>query len=188
MDLQKLIPWNWFKHEQPGAEASIPVKRDDYSSEFGKDPFEDIHREFDRLYQRLTQGWHSSLAEHWPQPRRELLGGIHSTYRPKLNIESLEDRYQVTIDMPGLDADHTDVEVTGNLLVVKGHNNVEHEDKQSHFYRIERASGSFQRALTLPEDADCNGISAQIKNGLMTVTIPRVATAESTSRRIPISH
>ena len=55
------------------------------------------------------------------------------------------------------------------------------EHKEADYHRIERAYGSFQRILSLPDDADQEGIDAQFKNGVMTTKVPQKAVPESES-------
>ncbi len=188
MDLSKLNPWNWFKHEQPRSQEQLPIKRGEYQPSQLDDPFDNLHREFDRMFGDLMRRWQFPGSEVFPQTREKMLPDIVPMFKPKLNIEALDKSYEVTIEVPGLDVDDISVELSGNLLVVKGKNEIKKEDQQAHYYRIERASGSFQRTLTLPDDADSEGISAKVDKGLMTISIPRTATDKSEVRQIPINH
>lgn len=188
MDISRLNPWNWFRHEQPQSPMQLPFRRHDYRPLPINDPLGHLHREFDRLLERFLQGWDAPVSELFPHPSPELNPGDKASFRPRLNIEVREHSYQVTIDVPGFDAEQIAAELNGNLLQISGRHADDKADTPAHFYRIERPRGSFTRALTLPDDADCDGIDARVKHGLMTLVIPRTASEAAAVRQIPINH
>ena len=71
-------------------------------------------------------------------------------------------------------------------LIVRGEKKQEKEQKDKNFYRSERSYGSFQRTLSLPEDASRDNIDASFKNGVLTITCPRKAVAQTPTKRIDI--
>lgn len=62
------------------------------------------------------------------------------------------------------------------------------EEKDKNDYRMERRYGSFQRMLSLPDNADQEGVAATFKNGVLTVTMPRKTAPQANVRRIEIHH
>ena len=62
----------------------------------------------------------------------------------------------------------------------------EHEEKDKHYYRIERQYGEFERILSVPDDGDIDEISANMDKGLLTLTIPRKKTEETEAKNIEI--
>lgn len=75
--------------------------------------------------------------------------------------------------MPGVSEKDAKVEISGDTLIISGEKRQEKEQRNQDFYRIERSYGSFQRVLSLPEDADQEGISASFKKGVLTIKMPR---------------
>ncbi len=78
------------------------------------------------------------------------------------------------------------VDITSDTLTIRGEKKQEKEEKDRHYYRLERSYGNFQRILTLPEDVDRENISASFKNGILQVHIPRKSVSEAKTRQIEI--
>jgi len=77
------------------------------------------------------------------------------------------------------------VELEDNVLTISGERKSEHEERKEGWYRLERASGSFSRALTLPEGVNAAGIEAHFDRGVLEVRIPKPE--ERKPRRVAIS-
>ncbi|MFA6699534.1 MAG: Hsp20/alpha crystallin family protein [Thiomicrospira sp.] len=191
MDLSKLNPWNWFKHEDGAKSAeSIPLKRDEYQSvtparrEVGTvGDIWQLHREMDRLFDEAFRGFGlpSRALASTRAPLNEAL------FRPSLNVASDDKQYTVTLEAPGLVQDDIKLELKGQTLFIQGEKRVEKEDKDKHYYRIERRYGQFQRVLDVPEDVDLDKIEAKMKHGVLTINLPRVAEmTHNGHRHIPI--
>jgi HSP20 family protein len=78
--------------------------------------------------------------------------------------------------------DNLGIEVQKNTMIIRG----EKKEKKN-YYRQERFYGSFQRTLSLPEDADQEGIKASFKQGVLTVTLPRKALPKPDTKKIEIT-
>ncbi|WP_207063504.1 Hsp20/alpha crystallin family protein [Motiliproteus sp. SC1-56] len=189
MDLSKLNPWNWFKHEQASEQpgSQIPVRRREYNPAGIEMPLQQLHQEFDRLFEVLRRQMQLPFSA-WPQSAMDALPTLGTgTFSPHLNISAEEGRYRVSVELPGLQDKDVSLEVSGDRLLLKGRTDFEQEDKGAHYYRIERASGQFQRTLALPDDADVEGIRAKMKDGVLYVDIPRKEDAQTPARSIPIN-
>lgn len=169
MDISKLKPWNWFKKEEEDA-RDLPVRRP--STDF-YGPLTSLHDEVDRLFNDAFCRFGMPSIFHddfWSQ-------GAHpaapSLMRPNVDISAGENEYLVTVEVPGIDERDVTLEVSNNTLTIKGEKRQEQEEKDRDHYRIERSYGSFQRVLSLPEDAEQSGISAKFKKGVLTVKLPR---------------
>ncbi len=191
MILEKLNPWNWFKHEEGhhAYEETIPVKKKDYAEQLGnKNPLLELHSEIDKLFERAFQGFNLSpflkanLVDNpsWAKLRRSNL------FVPDLNVSSDDKEYVITLEAAGMEQKDLDIELNDRRLVIKGNKQEEIESKEKDFYRIERKFGSFQRVLALPEDAVADGIKAAMKNGLLTVKIPRAENPVNAAKKIAI--
>lgn len=190
MDLQKLNPWNWFKHEEPekAKPEIIPVKDEDQS--LSRLPqinnLNQLHREIDRLFDDAFRNY-GLLG----RPRSDFLSPFLSddfmpAFRANVNISSDDKQYTVTLEAPGLSQDDLSIELKERVLVIKGTKQEEQEEKDKHYYRKERRYGSFERVLAVPDDADINGIQANMDKGLLTITIPRKAVEKTDIKKISI--
>lgn len=187
MDLQRLNPWNWFKHEepQPGG-AQIPVKRSDKESGMSQYPMQQLHQQIDRLFEDAFRGFgFPSIGSQLGEPGRWLNS---QDFRPSLNVSSDSKSYQITLEAPGMNEEDLAVEVSGDVLTISGQKQEEKESKEKHFYRIERSYGNFQRTLSLPDDANADEIQASMKNGVLSLVIPRRTAVDTQVKKITISH
>ena len=89
--------------------------------------------------------------------------------------------------MPGVEEADLKIELsTDGALVVSGEKHRSSEDKSRNVHRIERQFGGFCRVLSLPNDAEPDGIEAYFRNGVLSITCPRATTPDGPSRRIEI--
>src|ERR1700730_8210628 len=70
---------------------------------------------------------------------------------PPMDLVETEDDFVLRVDLPGLSEDDVNIQLENNVLTVSGERKAEHEQRKEGYYRVERASGVFQRSLTLPE-------------------------------------
>jgi HSP20 family protein len=91
---------------------------------------------------------------------------------------------KVTAELPGLEENDVGVELANGVLAIKGEKKTETEDKNRRF--SERYYGRFERRIPV-EDVDEDKVSASFKNGVLTVTMPKLPQAESKVKRIAIN-
>jgi HSP20 family protein len=91
-------------------------------------------------------------------------------------IDMAEDEHAVTlrVDAPGLDEKHLEVEVSGNVLTVRGSRQDEWKEQKQGLRRQERVCGQFVRSITLPSYVDTEKVEARYEKGTLTITIPRI--------------
>ena len=111
-------------------------------------------------------------------------GGRLGRWIPAIDLIEEGDHYVLRADLPGLNEDDVKVELEDNVLTISGERRSEHEDKKEGYYRIERASGSFSRSLTLPEGVDPDSVHANFDKGVLEVSIPKPE--ERKPRRVAI--
>ncbi|XP_062074058.1 17.3 kDa class I heat shock protein [Humulus lupulus] len=91
-------------------------------------------------------------------------------------------------DVPGLKKEEVKVEVEeGRVLQISGERNVEKEDKNDTWHRVERSSGKFFRRFRLPENAKVDQVKACMENGVLTVTVPKEEVKKPDVKAIDIS-
>lgn len=177
MDLHKLNPWNWFKHEEPEKEKKeiVPIQREDYA--LSQSPFvsniSQLHREIDRLFEDTFRG--SGLPS---QSRPSLWDPMHTNdfmpaFKASVDVASDDKQYTISLEAPGLEQKDLSIELKDQVLMIKGNKQQEQEESDKHYYRIERRYGAFERVLAVPDDADTSSIKATMDKGLLKITIPR---------------
>jgi HSP20 family protein len=92
---------------------------------------------------------------------------------PAIDVNESEDRFVVTMDLPGLEPDQVQVMFEDQVLTVRGAREFSKEDEGVHFHRIERSYGSFARSVRLPHTADGAKIEAAFDKGVLTVEVPK---------------
>jgi HSP20 family protein len=117
--------------------------------------------------------------------RREIRSGQEaSTWSPRTDIEGTNDHYVVRMDIPGVDKENLNVSLENNVLTIKGERKYETKEDSKNHYLLERAYGQFERSFRLTEKVDQEKISADYKNGVLTVKIPKAEEAKPRSIEI----
>ena len=141
----------------------------------------DYRRQFDRALERL-------LREFDRDPIRAL-GKIPSQLEsladwPAVDITEDDKALTLRVDVPGLDPDDVNVEISGNMLTIQGQREDEWTENEGRVRRRERVSGSFG-TVTLPPYVDASKAEANYKNGTLTITIPKIE--GKGPKRVPVT-
>jgi HSP20 family protein len=111
---------------------------------------------------------------------------------PRVDVSETAKDMTLTVELPGVEEKDIDVSLSGNQLTIKGEKKSEQEDKKDEdgrvFHRVERSYGAFQRTMTVPFDIEPDRISAQFKDGVLTITLPKPPEAvdKPQARRIEV--
>jgi HSP20 family protein len=105
-------------------------------------------------------------------------------WAPALDVSETKDAVMIKAEVPGMDAADINLSLHDQTLTLKGEKRQEKEEKEEHFYRIERMYGAFVRTVRLPATVDGSKVTAGFKNGLLTVRLPKAPAAKGTT--IPI--
>jgi HSP20 family protein len=97
---------------------------------------------------------------------------------PALDVRESEDRWEVTLDLPGLDPSDVSVTFEDGMLSIAGKRVFSKEDEGDTWHRIERSFGTFARSLRLPQTADTEKIEASFDKGVLTVSVPKTEQAK----------
>jgi len=97
---------------------------------------------------------------------------------PAVDVVEQDGSYKIKAELPGMKASDVEIRVEGNVLTISGERKYEHQEEKEGYRRLERSYGSFSRSFTLPENAKAEAIEADMSEGVLTLTIPKKATAQ----------
>ena len=139
----------------------------------------DLRTEMDRLFDEFY-GDEFSMGPHFK--------GIEGLgdFAPKMDIDETEKEITVSAELPGLKPEDVDISLDDNILTIRGEKRAEMEDKDKHSYHVERTYGSFARSVRLPGQVEAEKIEANLKDGLLKITLPKSQEAQEKSRKISI--
>jgi HSP20 family protein len=140
-----------------------------------------LHDEIDRMIENFT---FPALPSLWPGATPE---GWSRRWMPAINLYEKENNLIVEAELPGIPKDAVKINCTDHTLTIQGETKKEEEEKKEGYYRMERRYGSFYRSVPLPENVDYGKAKAEFKDGVLTITLPKVAKPEEKGRTIPIS-
>lgn len=95
------------------------------------------------------------------------------TATPKVNISGNEDNYQINVIMPGIDKEDIMLSIDNDILTIQS-NYDKQKDKDQNALRTEFIIKEYYRKISLPKDADHQSISANLKNGILEITIKKI--------------
>lgn len=127
--------------------------------------------DFDRLFDGLFE---------------DIAGGSsgRTSFLPVTDIEEDEKSYVLKVEIPGMSQNDVTVEIKENVMTISGEKKFESESKAKR--RIERYYGAFSRSFVLPDDANPKNAEATCKDGVLTITVPKVESKESKAIRLDI--
>ena len=140
-------------------------------------PFGDLvsmHNQFGRMLDRALYEEESGEAD-----------TQQATWYPVTDVYETQEAYIFKMEVPGIQKDDIGIEFKDNNLVVKGERKVEKEVKDEDYHRMESFSGSFFRSFKLPDSVDPQKIKAELKNGILKLTVAKAE--EKKPHAIPIS-
>lgn len=97
---------------------------------------------------------------------------------PALNVYQDADNLFVTAELPGVDVNDLEINVEGDTLHIKGQRKLPETDKDVRYHRQERGSGQFSRTIHLPFPVNTEKVGAEMKLGILTITLPKADEAK----------
>jgi HSP20 family protein len=123
------------------------------------DRFFDIREDFDNVMRDFLRGFNVPVSNR----------GVF----PLADVKEDEDKYTVTVEVPGIDKKDLKIKVKENSLLVEGEKKEETREEKESYLRVERSYGNFRRAFSFESDLDAEKVNAEFKNGILTVTLPK---------------
>jgi HSP20 family protein len=124
-----------------------------------------LRREMDQLFDRI-----------WQQDAFGLTSA--GEWSPETDFLETKEGFVAKLEVPGIDPKDITVSLHDGLLMIKGEKKQEIEEKNGHFYRMERTYGSFVRSIRIPAEIEESRVNATFKNGLLTIFLPKTADAK----------
>lgn len=109
-----------------------------------------------------------------------------ASFSPRMDISETDKEIKVTVELPGLTEKDVDISLEDNALTIKGEKKAEQEKKTAHTYRLERSYGAFHRVIPLNNKIKAEAVEAGIKNGLLTVTLPKAEPDKPQGHKIQV--
>ena len=148
-----------------------------------ENPVMELHREMNRLFEEFFSDLETGLL--WPGG-----AGLRSragTGSVRVDVSENDKEIRVTADVPGMEEKDIDVELSDNLLTIRGEKVQERDEKKDDYHLVERSYGSFERSIPLPGGLEEEKAKANFKNGVLSITVPKSAEAKANRKQIPIS-
>jgi len=112
--------------------------------------------------------------------------GLESAaFSPDFEVKETKDAFVFRADLPGVKDADLDVKLTQNRLSISGKRESEKTEKGDTYYTTERSYGSFTRSFTLPDGVDADQIKAELKEGVLTLSLPKKP--ESQAKKIAVT-
>jgi len=116
----------------------------------------------------------------WPWSERRLRS-------PAVDVYDKDNQVLVEAEMPGIPKEAIQITCSDHTLVIRGETSKEKEEKKEGYYRSERSQASFYRAVPLPVEVDVARATAEVHNGVLKVSLPKVSAPEQKATSIPVS-
>lgn len=140
------------------------------------EPFREVERlqsEMNRLFEQFMPTGNGHLTS--------------VDFMPSAEIDESPSEFHLKLEVPGMEADDIEVEVTDNRVTVKGERKSESKTEEEGLIRSEFHYGKFERSMALPGKVEAEGVKAEYKNGVLNLTVPKVAEAEKKSVKVSVS-
>ncbi|WP_299396987.1 Hsp20/alpha crystallin family protein [Pelagibius sp.] len=132
--------------------------------------------------QSHTAGWWPRLYE----PFQAMGQKVADWVAPRSDASTLENAYEINVELPGVNPDDVDVSIHNNNLIVRGEKRHTRQEKGRTFFFSEREYGLFQRSFRLPPDADADSIDASFSDGVLCLKIAKQSPSKPAGKKIEV--
>ena len=136
----------------------------------------EFHREFDDMVKSFFEDrWPTNV---WKEQR--------TSHFPQLSVMEKGNEYNIEVDLPGVEEKDIEVTLQDNALTLKGERNIEEETKEKNYHKLERSHGQFLRTVNFPIKVDSESINAELKNGVLKISVQKAKEALKQSKKVEI--
>lgn len=133
----------------------------------------------------------SHTSGFWPalyEPFRRFGSTVAEWVAPASEASGGDDAYRISVELPGVAEEDIHLSVNEHVVTLQGEKRLEREEQGETWYFSERQYGSFSRSFRLPPDADGDRVEAALKDGVLTITVPKHAPGpEKGAHRVKIA-
>lgn len=143
------------------------------------EPVRSLRQEVDRLFEDFFRGW--------PRPwSGGLLAAEEGAFAPKVDLKETEKELVLSAEVPGLQKEDLGVNIMEDSVTISGERKAEKETKKEGYYYKETSQGAFQRVIPLPCPIVADKAKAKLKDGVLTLTLPKAAPSKTRSVEIKV--
>lgn len=139
-----------------------------------------FQREMNRLFDDFFRGFGLGPALNWNE------SAVDTVFSPSVDVSETGSEVKVSAELPGMEEKDVTVELSDNVLTIRGEKKEEQEEKGRNWYRREQSYGSFNRVVPLPANVNGEKAKARFKKGKLTINIPKLAEDSATRRSVKI--
>lgn len=152
-----------------------------------ENPFS-LFQQMDRMFDNFFEDFSWPFSRRSYRPLNLLIRENEPIFRtPLANIKDLEDHFEISAELPGLEKINIELTIKDDVMEIKGeHKEETKEEKEGQLVRREYHSSSYYRAFNLPENIDKEKIDANLDKGILTVKIPKVTPPKPEKKKIEI--
>ncbi len=140
---------------------------------------DDFMREMDRMFGAIRPAWRHRLVRHG-RPWGEFSSSV---MQPPVDIMETEDSIIVTAELPGIEKGDVDVQISQDTIEIKAEVKAEETEEGEDYVRKERSYSSFYRELALPAEVVPDKATAKMNNGILEVSVPKIAQADQDKKK-----
>jgi HSP20 family protein len=140
------------------------------------DPIRQIERmqeQMNQVFDRLAPFGSSAVGEF--------------AYLPSVEVEESDNAFQVKLEVPGMEAKDLEIEVTDDTVTIRGERKTEQKTEEKNLVRSEFQYGKFERRFRLPAQVKNNEVQADYQNGILQLTLPKVAGEQKKAVKVAVS-
>lgn len=153
------------------------------STQGADNPMLDLRRQVDQLFDEFAGAFGFPAfgfgAPAYADPRA-------SVADVRVEVSETAGGFDVTAEVPGMSEDDLEIDLSNDVLTIKGEKKAERENEGRNFHVSERRYGSFQRSFRVPDTIDRDNIDARFNNGVLTVHLPKRTEAKEQNRKINV--
>jgi HSP20 family protein len=139
------------------------------------EPLARLRNEVDRIFEEFPT--------RWPSSRFNLPSGL---LVPAVEMTEAKEAFKLDVEVPGMEATDIEMHVHDGAIYISGEKKDRKDEDQKGYAYSERSFGTFERRIELPANADKKEIKAKIRNGVLEITVPKLAGSETERKKIQI--
>jgi HSP20 family protein len=154
-------------------------------SQLARDPFQAFARDpFQMMREMMIDPFRAfQQMAPWGELGRDRM---ELGWSPSFEVRETDDAILLKGDMPGLKKEDVDISLVGNTLQISGKRDREEEHVEGTVHTYERSYGEFSRSFALPDSAELDKISCELKDGVLTLVVPKKAESAPQRRKVQI--